>query len=37
MSMKRITVALVVVVLGVNLAIAARIYSEASTKPDRLR
>ena len=35
MSMKRITVALVVVVLGINLAIAARIYSEASTKPDK--
>ena len=35
MSMKRITVALVVVLLGINLAIAARIYSEASTKPDK--
>ena len=35
MSMKRITVALVVVVLGINLAIAARIYSEASTKQDK--
>jgi carboxyl-terminal processing protease len=35
MSMKRIAVALVVVLLGINLAIAARIYSEASTKPDK--
>src|ERR1035437_10762431 len=35
MSMKRITVAFVVVVLGINLAIAARIYSEASTKQDK--
>ena len=35
MSMKRITVALVVVLLGINLAIAAKIYSEASTKHDK--
>jgi carboxyl-terminal processing protease len=35
MSMKRITVGLVVVLLGINLAIAARIYSEASTKQDK--
>src|SRR5579862_7639060 len=35
MSMKRITVALVVVVLGLNLAVALRVYSEASTKPDK--
>jgi carboxyl-terminal processing protease len=35
MSIKRITVAVVVVLLGINLAIAARIYSEASTKQDK--
>ncbi len=35
MSMKRITVAFVVVVLGINLAIAARIYSAASTKQEK--
>jgi carboxyl-terminal processing protease len=35
MSMKRITVLLIVVVLGLNLAIAAKIYSEASTKLDK--
>src|SRR5258706_4935761 len=35
MSMKRITVALIVVLLGINLAIAAKIYSEASTKQDK--
>lgn len=35
MSMKRITVALVVVLLGINLAIAAKIYSDSSAKPDR--
>src|SRR5208282_222647 len=35
MSMKRITVGLVVVLLGINLGIAARIYSEASTKQDK--
>jgi len=35
MSMKRIIVALVVVLLGINLAVAARIYSEASTKQDK--
>jgi len=35
MSMKRIAVALVIVVLGVNLAICAKIYSEASTKQDK--
>ena len=35
MSMKRITVAVVVVLLGVNLAIAARIYSDASVKQDK--
>ncbi len=35
MSMKRITVAVIVVGLGINLAIAARIYSEASTKQDK--
>jgi carboxyl-terminal processing protease len=35
MSIKRITVALVVVLLGINLAIAAKIYSDSSTKPDK--
>jgi len=35
MSMKRITVVFVVVLLGINLAIAAKIYSEASTKQDK--
>lgn len=35
MSMKRIAVALVVVLLGINLAIAAKIYSDASTKQDK--
>jgi carboxyl-terminal processing protease len=35
MSIKRITVTLVVVLLGINLAIAARIYSEASAKQDK--
>ncbi|HUJ72347.1 MAG TPA: S41 family peptidase [Verrucomicrobiae bacterium] len=33
--MKRIAVAVVVVLLGVNLAIAARIYSDASVKQDK--
>src|SRR5579862_7231400 len=35
MSMKRITVALVVVLLGITLAIAAKIYSDASAKPEK--
>ena len=35
MSMKRITVVLIVAVLGINLAIAAKIYSEASAKQDK--
>lgn len=35
MSMKRITVVLVVVLLGINLAIAAKIYSDSSTKQDK--
>ena len=35
MSMKRTAVTLVVVLLGINLAIAAKIYSEASTKHDK--
>ena len=35
MSMKRIVVALVVVLLGINLAVAARIYSESSAKQDK--
>jgi carboxyl-terminal processing protease len=35
MSIKRVTIALIVVLLGLNLAIAARIYSEASTKQER--
>ncbi len=35
MSMKRIAVALVVVLLGINLAVAARIYSESSAKQDK--
>src|SRR5882724_6034993 len=35
MSMKRITVTLIVVVLGINLAIAAKIYSDASTKQEK--
>ena len=35
MSMKRIIVALVVVLLGINLAVAAKIYSEASAKQDK--
>ena len=35
MSMKRIAVALVVVLLGINLAVAAKIYSESSAKQDK--
>ncbi|MGO9610365.1 MAG: S41 family peptidase, partial [Verrucomicrobiia bacterium] len=35
MTIKRITVAFVVVLLGINLAIAAKIYSDSSTKPDK--
>jgi carboxyl-terminal processing protease len=35
MSIKRIGVALVVVLLGINLAIAAKIYSDSSTKSDK--
>ncbi len=35
MTIKRISVAFVVVVLGINLAIAAKIYSDSSTKPDK--
>jgi carboxyl-terminal processing protease len=35
MSIKRIGVAVVVVLLGINLAIAAKIYSDSSTKSDK--
>jgi carboxyl-terminal processing protease len=35
MSVKRITIALVVVLLGINLAVAARIYSDAAAKADK--
>jgi len=35
MTVKRISIALVVVLLGINLAIAARIYSQASSKEDK--
>src|SRR5664280_1316446 len=35
MTIKRITIALIGVLLAVNLVIAARIYSEASTKQDK--
>src|SRR5580700_4300083 len=35
MSMKRITVGLVVALLGINFAMAARIYSGASTQQDK--
>ncbi len=35
MTIKRVTIAVIVVLLGINLAIAARIYSEASTKQDK--
>ena len=35
MTIKRVAIALVVVLLGINLAIAARIYSQASGKEDK--
>ena len=35
MTTKRITIALVIALLGINLFVAARIYSEASTKTDK--
>ncbi len=35
MSVKRITFALVIVLLGLNLAVAARIYSDAAVKTDK--
>lgn len=35
MIIKRVTIAVIVVLLGINLAIAAKIYSEASAKQDK--